>query len=257
MKNPYDYLGKEIGLEKPGGNTFLSWGIRTGENQIWTHGIIDRNNYLKLGASRDGSIDIAQIVSVKKIEVRVWLTKKQALQIKTQKGSAVIGLPYLDKYYGEWADSIYARLEQAVKENIARFAREKEEKTQRELNLQKEKEEKEKRRNDMLAAMSPAERAAFLNQEREEKLETERIREKKRQEAEARRAEKAEKDKDQQIRELTEQLRIANERAAISGKGSSGTKDIVKGAAAGWIIGGPAGGIIGAIVGKDKADRKK
>ncbi len=38
---------------------------------------------------------------------------------------------------------------------------------------------------------------------------------------------------------------------------SSGTKDIAKGAAAGWIIGGPAGGVIGAIVGKDKADQKR
>ena len=40
-------------------------------------------------------------------------------------------------------------------------------------------------------------------------------------------------------------------------KNKSGTRTIVKNAVVGYIIGGPAGGIIGAIVGKDKVDAKR
>lgn len=40
-------------------------------------------------------------------------------------------------------------------------------------------------------------------------------------------------------------------------KNKSGTKTIIKSAAVGWIICGTAGGIIGAIVGKEKVDAKR
>ncbi len=71
---------------------------------------------------------------------------------------------------------------------------------------------------------------------------------------------------EQQVKENIERMRKAREYEAQHNqpvsiatgakKSKSGTKTIVKNAAVGWVIGGPAGGIIGAIVGKNKVDAR-
>ena len=215
------------------------------------------------GVSFDGTITeilVSEIEKVNLLETKKMLGKVHFLQIWVKGNNKVIELPYAAKYYGEKVNEIYSYLKRAAQENAERIIREKEEAERIKAELKQWEEEQKKKREDMLSKMSPKQRQDFQEKERKEEERNKQASEKANEAREERRkalkAQSEQNEKDRQIKELTEQLKIANQRAASSG-GQSGTKDIVKGAAAGWIIGGPVGGIIGAIVGKDKADSKR